>query len=232
MLTQNINTTTRLQISYILFNAFYKFLTFKSEKSNSTCVFFKSNKTYYFLLHCRLSTSFFSLHLAEIFSYELFLKNYNNVKLDGCSTHANTQSCNETSVVVYNLHNLLFNSRLFIFTTTSLTRSPVTPIETITELFTNANWLEREVSELHGIHFLFKKDLRNLMLQYGDSSTPFKKNIPIYWVSWNHLWLVNRFGGAKQNRSSELAYRLKLLRYVELINSYQSLCHLVLEIYQ
>lgn len=178
MLTQNINTTTRLQISYILFNAFYKFLTFKSEKSNSTCVFFKSNKTYYFLLHCRLSTSFFSLHLAEIFSYELFLKNYNNVKLDRCSTHENTQSCNETSVVVYNLHNLLFNSRLFIFTTTSLTRYPVTPIETITELFTNANWLEREVSELHGIHFLFKKDLRNLMLQYGDSSTPFKKTFP------------------------------------------------------
>jgi len=31
---------------------------------------------------------------------------------------------------------------------------------------------------LHGIHFLFKKDLRNLMLQYGDSSTPFKKTFP------------------------------------------------------
>ena len=46
------------------------------------------------------------------------------------------------------------------------------------ELFYSANWLEREVSELSGIVFLGKKDLRNLMLQYGDSSVPFQKSFP------------------------------------------------------
>jgi NADH:ubiquinone oxidoreductase subunit C len=38
--------------------------------------------------------------------------------------------------------------------------------------------LEREVSELHGVIFTNKKDLRNLMLQYGDTSTPFRKSSP------------------------------------------------------
>jgi len=38
--------------------------------------------------------------------------------------------------------------------------------------------LEREISELHGIFFSGKKDLRNLMLQYGDTSAPMQKSFP------------------------------------------------------
>jgi NADH:ubiquinone oxidoreductase subunit C len=38
--------------------------------------------------------------------------------------------------------------------------------------------LERENAELHGVLFLGKKDLRNLMLQYGDNTTPFQKSFP------------------------------------------------------
>ena len=50
-------------------------------------------------------------------------------------------------------------------------------------MFPAGNWLERENSELHGINFLGKKDLRNLMLQYGDSSTPFNKSFPSIGIS-------------------------------------------------
>jgi NADH:ubiquinone oxidoreductase subunit C len=38
--------------------------------------------------------------------------------------------------------------------------------------------LERELSELSGVIVKDKKDLRNLMLQYGDSSAPFQKSFP------------------------------------------------------
>jgi NADH:ubiquinone oxidoreductase subunit C len=31
---------------------------------------------------------------------------------------------------------------------------------------------------MHGIFFSGKKDLRNLMLQYGDTSAPLQKNFP------------------------------------------------------
>jgi NADH:ubiquinone oxidoreductase subunit C len=34
------------------------------------------------------------------------------------------------------------------------------------------------VAELHGAVFTNKKDLRNLMLQYGDTTTPFLKSAP------------------------------------------------------
>jgi NADH:ubiquinone oxidoreductase subunit C len=48
----------------------------------------------------------------------------------------------------------------------------------ITEIFLNANWLERENAELHGIFFAGKKDIRNLMLTYGDTSAPMRKSFP------------------------------------------------------
>jgi NADH:ubiquinone oxidoreductase subunit C len=38
--------------------------------------------------------------------------------------------------------------------------------------------LEREASELNAVVFSGKKDLRNLLLQYGDSSAPFQKSFP------------------------------------------------------
>jgi NADH:ubiquinone oxidoreductase subunit C len=34
------------------------------------------------------------------------------------------------------------------------------------------------MAELHGIFFFNKKDIRNLMLQYGDNSTPMLKSTP------------------------------------------------------
>lgn len=51
-------------------------------------------------------------------------------------------------------------------------------LNSISEVFPNAGWLEREVSELHGVVFTNKKDLRNLMLQYGDTTVPFQKASP------------------------------------------------------
>jgi NADH-quinone oxidoreductase subunit C len=65
-----------------------------------------------------------------------------------------------------------------LFTTKSKVLSSNSSIDSVAELFPAANWLEREVSELHGVNFAGKKDLRNLMLQYGDSSLPFQKSFP------------------------------------------------------
>jgi NADH:ubiquinone oxidoreductase subunit C len=88
------------------------------------------------------------------------------------------------NIIVYNFHNFLTNNRFFVFSYLSATpqtskRRVKTPsIRSITELYPNAWWLEREIAELHDINFINKKDTRNLMLQYGDTSAPFKKNNP------------------------------------------------------
>jgi NADH:ubiquinone oxidoreductase subunit C len=79
------------------------------------------------------------------------------------------------------------NNKFFVFvktpskvysSSTIVKNSSFSSIFSITELFFAANWLEREVSELNGIFFTGKKDIRNLMLQYGDSSSPFQKSFP------------------------------------------------------
>ena len=77
--------------------------------------------------------------------------------------------------IVYNLQNLLSNDRFFIFVTrqTSSLR-----VKSLVDLYPNTNWLEREIGELFGFIFDGKNDTRNLMLQYGDSSAPFKKSYP------------------------------------------------------
>ena len=62
-------------------------------------------------------------------------------------------------------------------------------LSSISELFLNANWLEREASELSGLLFFFKKDTRNLMMPYGDLSTPFNKNFPT--IGYRELFYSN-----------------------------------------
>jgi len=175
---QKINSVLKLHTSYILFNSFYKFLSFKFEKFNNVCIFLKNHKLYYFLIHCRLATSLYTYQLADIFTYELFLKNANLSAWPNTASNAKLLNTSTSCIVVYNLHNLLTNNRLFVFSK-ALIRSNITNISsTVAELYTNASWLEREVAELHGLQFTFKKDLRNLMLQYGDTSTPLKKVFP------------------------------------------------------
>ena len=96
----------------------------------------------------------FSYELPNVFDFDLSTRN--------------------NSILVYNFHSLLNHDRLFIFCSNfkSLNTS------SISEIFYSANWLERENSELHGINFSGKKDLRNLLLQYGDNSYPFQKAFP------------------------------------------------------
>jgi len=96
----------------------------------------------------------------------------------------NNTNIAQSTIVVYNFHSLHNQTRFFIFTqsSSSLVQSKVLSkndsIDSIAELFPAANWLEREMAELHGISFFGKKDLRNLMLQYGDSTSPFQKFFP------------------------------------------------------
>ena len=82
-----------------------------------------------------------------------------------------------TSTLVYQFHTLSVEERVTLFVTSQGSRSAFSP-KTIGDLFVTSVWLEREVNEMHGLAFDKKQDLRNLMLQYGDSSAPFRKAYP------------------------------------------------------
>jgi NADH:ubiquinone oxidoreductase subunit C len=90
-----------------------------------------------------------------------------------------------SSINVYNFHSLYSQDRFLVFTQPSYLSTTSDPqeasnssVSSVSEIYPAGNWLEREVSELNGVSFSGKKDLRNLMLQYGDASKPFKKSFP------------------------------------------------------
>jgi len=109
----------------------------------------------------------------------------------------------QSNIIIYNFHSIFLETHFFLFVQTNSHHLKSTKlaqndsVETITELFKSSNWLEREVSELHSLNFCGKKDLRNLMLQYGDSSAPLKKSFPtiglkeIYYNSVNDTLVQN-----------------------------------------
>jgi NADH-quinone oxidoreductase subunit C len=91
-------------------------------------------------------------------------------EIPGCSGSASRLATEK--IVVYNFHTFASQARVHVFSV------QVSNYRSLAELFPAANWLERELRELHGTEFSHKKDVRNLMLQYGDTSAPFRKSFP------------------------------------------------------
>jgi len=174
-----LNANFKLYFKYILFHSNQLFLKYLIRNDKNICFFLPQKNFYFLALHLKLSSVFYSTQLSDIFSYELPTSN---------NCLINTQNSNNLSLsnqlLVYNFHSILNQERFFIFVLNNpsllVTKNSCinAPLNSISELFLNANWLEREVSELHNFFFSGKKDLRNLLLQYGDTSAPMQKSFP------------------------------------------------------
>lgn len=145
----------------------FSFLQNKNFRNKNLSLLLPDYLLYYLALHIKFSSRTRESQLLDIFAYE------NPVSTSSQNSHPGHSS----SILVYQFHNLFSQERLFVFTT-SLQSSQFPSPKSVQELYTASWWLEREVGELHGICFENKKDLRNLMLQYGDASAPFKKSYP------------------------------------------------------
>jgi len=49
----------------------------------------------------------------------------------------------------------------------------------VSSLFYNANWAEREVFDFYGLYFSLNKDLRRILLDYGFQGYPLRKDFPL-----------------------------------------------------
>ena len=190
MHVSNFNRYFKLYLKCILKNKNYSFVENVSQQSfKNENILLDAKHLYYTVLHLKFSSLMYSSQLTDIFSYEVprgqFTKPLNNAVDYQANSKYSLPSKGISSIVVYNFHILNTQERLYIFlssdsSTPSGTNliSKSTRVTSITELFFAANWLERELSELSGVAIKDKKDLRNLMLQYGDSSAPFQKSFP------------------------------------------------------
>ena len=77
--------------------------------------------------------------------------------------------------VVYMLLSITKNSRIMV----KVTASETTPVPTVTTLWPNAGWLEREVFDLYGVVFAGNADLRRILTDYGFEGHPFRKDFPL-----------------------------------------------------
>ena len=77
--------------------------------------------------------------------------------------------------VVYMLLSLTKNSRVMV----KVTAAEATPVPTVTTLWPNAGWLEREVFDLYGVVFAGNMDLRRILTDYGFEGHPFRKDFPL-----------------------------------------------------
>jgi len=76
--------------------------------------------------------------------------------------------------VNYFLLSYKLNLRIIVKVTTN----DVTPINSITSIYSSANWYEREVWDLFGVFFAGHPDLRRILTDYGFEGFPFRKDFP------------------------------------------------------
>jgi NADH-quinone oxidoreductase subunit C len=77
--------------------------------------------------------------------------------------------------VVYMLLSLTKNHRVMLKVSTD----EATPVPTVTTLWPNAGWLEREVFDMYGVLFAGNTDLRRILTDYGFEGHPFRKDFPL-----------------------------------------------------
>ena len=77
--------------------------------------------------------------------------------------------------VVYNLLSLTHNRRIRV----KVSAGEDTPVPTVIEVFSSANWWERETWDMFGIAFRDHPDLRRILSDYGFQGHPLRKDFPL-----------------------------------------------------
>ena len=122
----------------------------------------------------------FSIYLKNIEDLEkiLYFFKYNwisqfKILIDICGIDY-LKNKNERFELNYNLLSIRFQTRLYI----KLQIQQYISINSISYLYQNANWYEREIWDMYGIFFKNHPDLRRILTDYGFEGFPLRKDFP------------------------------------------------------
>ena len=134
------------------------------------------------------NVSNFEMH-KNIFSFEItsdinreviqFLKDEEDLNFhfltDLCGIHYPDNDENHQFAVVYHMHNWVENVRIKI--KTYLNSNPT--INTVSDIFLCANWMERETWDFYGIDFIAHPQLKRILNMDEMVSFPMRKEFPL-----------------------------------------------------
>ncbi|HKR22922.1 MAG TPA: NADH-quinone oxidoreductase subunit C, partial [Pyrinomonadaceae bacterium] len=109
--------------------------------------------------------------------------------------------------VVYNLFSISTNERVRLKVDTA------EQVDSVTGVWPSANWLEREVYDLFGVHFANHPDLRRLLLPTDWDGHPMRKDYPLEFVenAWTERHLPEMTAVQMEQVQQRRAYGLELL---------------------
>lgn len=87
-------------------------------------------------------------------------------------------------------------------------------VESVTNIYSSSNWLEREVWDLYGIFFFNHGDLRRILTDYGFNGYPLRKNFPL------NGYVEIRYDEEKQYLVYEPIELMQNIRYFDFVNPF------------
>ena len=139
--------------------------------------FKKILKSYVYVTYPSYSELFIHAHQNYLINLLMFLKNdsLHQYKHLIDIVAIDQPGKNYRFTLIYCLLSTTFNQRIQVGIQTNELKS----ISSITTIYKNANWAEREIWDLYGIKFLNHPDLRRILTDYGFEGFPFRKDFPL-----------------------------------------------------
>ena len=108
-----------------------------------------------------------------------------------CVDYLHYRGAKDRFGMVYLAANVETNERITVRT---FVNDPEPTVPSMVDLWEGANWLEREVWDLFGIHFTGHPDLRRIVLPEGFEAHPLRKDYPLQGRGERHNLPVLRRG--------------------------------------
>lgn len=90
--------------------------------------------------------------------------------------YLNYPNATDRYAVVYALTNITTGERVFIKT---YVNDPDPELKSVVDLWTGADWMEREVYDMYGVRFTGHPDLRRILMPEGAECHPLRKDYPL-----------------------------------------------------
>nr|NP_149393.1 NADH dehydrogenase subunit 9 [Tetrahymena thermophila]AAK77590.1 NADH dehydrogenase subunit 9 [Tetrahymena thermophila]8B6F_AO Chain AO, NADH dehydrogenase subunit 9 [Tetrahymena thermophila SB210]8BQS_AO Chain AO, NADH dehydrogenase subunit 9 [Tetrahymena thermophila SB210] len=144
----------------------------KKLNSNHSIALIPSNWFYSINLFLKRELLFSNITLIENSAIDTISYNLETNQNDLDKTNIENYFFKNKMLVFYNYYNYFLKSKLTLFIIlNNLNKN----IDSIDRIFANANWLERETSEMYGINYKWKIDTRKLLLDYSKIENPMLK---------------------------------------------------------